>query len=310
MDGFNCGPIACMMLWFQLNPEEAKYKLLEYHQYRCHVVNKLVSMIESLDNSEQIYFTVKIAENINVKERESISRILCDDAYNKNKKKVIVQLDDSDDNDSLRHTICHNIRTDIDNPYLRQRIKHKDKCDEERRHQQDKQAAIMKKRYNQSIETKLGDVVNLNVNRLDRVSYVNRGLIGVVVKLANTGSGAAFIMTKFGILGNQSKEKVMHSPDQYTRIENPTVCHELESVIEEVKKGDYDINKQKVITVSECHRLTYGGNNSCNTRMCGCKKRNSDGNIHCGKNCGCFKNGSLCGSLCKCSETCPNRSSK
>ena len=122
-------------------------------------------------------------------------------------------------------------------------------------------------------------------------------------------TGAGDIMTKFGILGNQSKEKVMYSPDQYTRIENPTVCHELESVIEEVKKGVYDIHKQKVITVSECHRLSYGGNNSCSTGKCGCKKRNSDGNIHCGKNCGCIKNGSLCGSLCKCSETCPNRSS-
>ena len=277
---------------------------------RCHVVNKLVSMIESLDNSEQIYFTVKIAENINVKERESISHILCDDAYNKNKKKVIVQLDDSDVNDSRRHITCDDIRTDVDDPHLKKRITHKAQCDVRRRKDQHKQAIQMIKRYNKSIVTKVGDVVNLTVDKRDRVAHVSSGLLGVVVKLAKTGSGAAAIMTQFGMLGNQAKKIVMYPPDQYTIIDNPTISNELENVIHEVNNKSFDIGKQNIVTVSQCHRLSYGEKGSGNTGKCGCKKRNNDGTIHCGYSCGCIKNKLLCGSLCKCSKSCPNRSIK
>lgn len=136
----------------------------------------------------------------------------------------------------------------------------------------------MKKEYNRSISTKVGDIVNLRVYHTDRNNTINSGVIGIVVKVSSTGPGSAVVLTQLGIFGRRRNNEFMISPMQYTVIKAPTLSARMSKLRRrEIRNGVFDKSSYNVVSMRKAfeieHNLQGVQKDRVGTRKCNCSRR-------------------------------------
>ena len=147
----------------------------------------------------------------------------------------------SKDNDDSKNHVQKDDHLYI-SPNHRQKITRRIESDMKRKRKQDDQAMKMQKRFKKgSIQVNVGKVVTLKVDIRDRNSTIPRGIVGIIAKVASTGSGNCAIYTPHGLLGSRGRY-VLYSPDQYNVVKRPTLNNELKQIQNLVLDEKFDIS--------------------------------------------------------------------
>ena len=305
-DGYNCGPIACMVLWHTFLPNEVNTKL-NVSMFRSKVVPKMKTLLK--EAKESGHLLVRVREEVLLEQYNNSAGdtfevgddnedgILSKHLIVKGRGEVVT-IDTTDENNAIKDS-----QSKLDNddeimyisPNHRQKIVRRVESDMKRRKRQDKQGLSMKKRFKQGPEVKVGDTVNLKVDIRDRNSTIPRGILGIVAKLAPTGSGNCAIYCVHGLLGSKGKY-TYYPPDQYSIVPKPTLDTDLTNIRALVLDNKFEIssNQHNIITIGKAHKLLYKTGEERVTRgkcQCGLSQKKNvtkKMKVVCGKNCGCI----------------------
>ena len=329
VDGFNCGPIACMVLWHTFIPSEVD-TTLDVSQFRSKIVPKMKALLEEAKKSGALL--VRLREEVLTE--QPINNNVTNSSYNDGETFDLDGVDDNEDNKLLLSHLIVKARDEVltidsstsdvandnvvdDNgamyisPNHREKIEQRIESDMKRRKRQDRQANSMMKRFKIGAEPTVGDTVNLKVDIRDRNSTIPRGILGIVAGLTSTGSSNCAIYCVHGLLGSRGK-CVYYPPDQYTIVPKPTLDKELRKVRDLVLDESFKISSggHNIISVQKAHKLIYSTKEVKVIRgkcQCGGSKAKGKKKVQCGNRCGCIRNNRLCSSACSCSKDCPNK---
>ena len=178
------------------------------------------------------------------------------------------------------------------------RVQEKLKMDIAATQRQEKQAMKMKKRYVDHLpEINIGDIVCISVDKRDRKVQNNRGIFGVVSKVASSKSIQC--ITPMGWLVEKGQISWIHPgtfriPNQRSPFSKDLMA--LQSAVREQKDHPaFALRKSKQSLHFDTHGMILFGS-------CGCTRK-------CSSTCGCRKAGRKCGSGCGCKAhgfTCDN----
>ena len=166
-DSHNCGPIACVVIWFLFFPTEAPIGI-DSNDFRVVVVDKMKSMLyDAMKNGD---LTCEIKKDVL-------------DLYDG--ENIIAKVEDSCEEERLNSFLSG--------------VEEKKQMDKLRVEAQAKQVVKMKKLYNQSVSTKIGDIVLVRVPKIIRVPNKTLNLVGVVLNV-NENTKSALVATRHGII--------------------------------------------------------------------------------------------------------------
>ena len=159
---------------------------------------------------------------------------------------------------------------------------------------QQKQAAVMEKRYDDAAPTvQRGSFVSVGVDFRDRKVQNSRKVRGVVLTVTSLHS--ITVITTDGILSENGRIAYIPSEQYHVGHELVTVDKELKALQELVLQGKEP--KDKMIPRPTVHMNQHG---FAFMHKCGCKTKK------CGANCGCRKRDKKCGSGCACAARAGN----
>ena len=197
-DSWNCGPIACVVMWRTFIPDEVDVST-NVEMFRSLVVTKMKALIEESKKAKKLLVSSK--ENVFIIGDD----ITDNEIFDKVEYDKIGQTDNAKD-EKIELTSNHEISMENEDlsPAHRAKILNRVESDMKRKRYQDKQGNRMKSRYKKTIESSVGKIVTLSVDIRDRNSTIPRGIIGVIAKVSSSGSGNSAIMTSHGLLGSKN----------------------------------------------------------------------------------------------------------
>ena len=178
------------------------------------------------------------------------------------------------------------------------RRKQRWESDSKRRREQDVQANKMKRLRDETVKVARGDVVSIKVDIRDRAQHNSMGLVGVVVRVAKTGSGASMIATEHGVISTRGRTPTYLKYDQFEVKQKFTISKELRQLRMKVLVDD-EFMPTECTTIKSAHQKHYGNALHTGRSKCGCKKG-------CRGTCSCRRNRRPCSSLCSCHGKCGN----
>jgi len=343
-DGWNCGPIACMVMWGLFNPSttfQDKWNTSNsVASFRKTVVQETKKCLADFGNT----FLVRLRADV----------ITIDgDVMQANTGKIddvpdcpicltpaIVTSSDTNDVTSLpqcshlfhdnciieclKYSLCCPLckkapddESNILNNYKYcQFIKTKgniEDANKKRKETQSKQAEKMKRLRGACVTVEVGDLIRIYIPKVDKPPSKSMDVMGVVLSVIDK-TKTITAATRHGMIGrgNQGKKTPYHlSPDQYNVLEDLAGIHkDLASIQDQVKNNDnFNWKKLELISFATAHKREHGPtSNSQNiewgSSKCKCKAK-ANGKMICNENkCHCRKQNFLCGSGCGCGGTC------
>jgi hypothetical protein len=274
-DGYNCGAIACMVLWYRIRPNGLCHDIWRQpvSMFRHHIVNELLKLLHSEQNKDFLVTRTRMrSTTTNTVDLVNNDTLMCKFV----KRREVLS--------------CVNDR--------RKRI-------QEQSHEK------MKRLRGSCVSVKPGNLVNVTVPMKDKARNKSLNLLAVVISV-NERTKVITAATEHGIISCKKKrnrnttfEPLHLSPDSYIVLEDlPSISVSLATVKDKIISGTLDLTQLTMISMSKAHELAYGGIDKhiseikLGRNQCRCKSKCNN------RRCKCLKNGLGCSSKCGCGGTC------
>lgn len=277
-DPFNCGPIACYVMWYFMNSLEAAQSVdtLSDGSVRNAIIEKLLQwfqMKEEVLRSPSQFISLTEYHNTQTNKNEII---IPDDDITEIQTSV-------DYEDELLKQHCEQILLVSQYDQMRHSKKKKDT------------GSILRRRQNILSSTIIvGDVVSLHVHKKDRFDKIGKNVMAVVFEISKEEAIGIKAITEHGIIGWKNGDKdrwigMEHFHATGTDLYLPPILAKYRSLILD-RKFVPDLIKR--ITIQAAYKKTFPPPAKCN-----CKD-------NCISNCQCRLKGKGCSKECKCKGKC------
>ena len=316
-DGWNCGPIACMVLWYLLDYDswsKVGFPSLLIDESRRLIVHKMKEMLEAdvdflqcrvplmAPRSEDDIPLCTICRGPMLLVTDDVTSMpLCHHQFH-----IACIIDHQ--NSSMSCPMCRRENVEGLNQY-RTKEKRKEINDAKRQEVQKKQATSMMVLRGKTVNVSVGDKVCVEVPVKDRLPHSNRDLLGIVVSVAKSGS--SIVSTRHGILSKKSgtaatgggKSHMYLNPGTYKKLPPDVPFPDILCCTQkQVLDNTFDISSAPMISFAAAHRKEYSPNSPAKTKLSKCKCK---GNCLSNR-CSCKKSGKHCSSRCRCPKGCCN----
>jgi hypothetical protein len=289
-DGFNCGPIACMVLWKLFQPQNVNLLNVPQSDYRRLVVTELRRLLTVCGGNLKVFVKNKVCVG-----REHVEADITTSQEPDEKRKIEQDWKSAPvEQEHVDATSTGSNRATALTDEKRQA--NREAADKKRRFVQDQQSRKMRRAHAAAAHVALGEAVVMKVDERDRAHHNPLGIQGIVAGTGRCGTSVR-IATSAGVLASK-KKAILFAPEQFRILKNPTLPGKLREIQDSVRKGTFDINLQPTTSVANAHKVLYGSGSQGRGR---CKCKNG-----CTKHCGCRRKKIACSSSCMCNANCGN----
>ena len=293
-DSFSCGPIACVVLWYIFNNEQAIKGNVSLHQYTIRS-SVIVETRRLIDKYAKYFMAYSSLPYNPIELNSTIVDDNCNSTVNSAKSQSSSLIDDDDQSIAKsQHTL---------------NIADRDRSDKFRSSIRDKHSSTLTKIRGKENKTVIGDIVSIRVPEADRTIWRKLNLMGIVFKIHTHGC-SIFAVTDYGILCQNANSKfesdLYITPDKFEICDKDlSISHGLSCYRKQVLSNTFNDSSIKRISMAQAHIAKYGSVD----KEIKVKKKCKCANGRCTKSCGCYKAklkglGLGCNQSCSCLSLC------
>ena len=287
-DHYNCGPIACIVLWYIFNYSSAFNKQISINDkdLRKNIVEEMQRKINYHAHS-MVAFGRERKQNLN-----KPTEILNKDQSNRTVANIEVNVSNLE---SPSNQIDESIKMQLIDKMT---------SNNKRKHTRKKHSNTLLKIRGRESSTCVGDIVTIRVPAADRDNWKKLNIIGIVFKV-HFNKCSVLVVTEHGIITKNTNSKLESDyfipPDKYEVLPKEASIKEiLMTYLKQIQLGVFNPQGIKRISMSKVHGSTYGKvpKHLNVSNKCKCDNGN------CKRICGCFRKDTKCNESCSCRGLC------